>query len=62
MAIKSNAFGRVVLSGQDAKKFADQVTYGKPKGAAKVNAKRGSEMLRQMRLGKSRSAVSSGSK
>ena len=49
MAIKSNAFGRVVLSGRDAKKFAAQVTYGKPKQAAKVNAKRGSEMLREMR-------------
>lgn len=49
MAIKSNAFGRVVLSGRDAKKFADQATYGKPKEAAKANAKRGSEMLREMR-------------
>jgi len=59
MAIKSNTFGRVVLSGDDAKKFAAQVSYGKPKHAAKENAKRGSEMLRQMRQGK---FVAAGSK
>jgi hypothetical protein len=49
MAIKSNAFGGVVLSGADAKKFENQVRFGKPKPAARENAKRGAELLRQMR-------------
>lgn len=57
MAIKSNAFGRVTLSGQDAKKFEKQVTYGKPKVAAKANAKRGAEMLRKMKEGKGKVLV-----
>lgn len=62
MAIKSNAFGRVVLTGEDAKKFADQVTYGRPKDAAKVNAKRGSEMLRRMKANKGKVLVTAGAK
>lgn len=48
MAIKSHAFGRVTLTEQDAKKFQAQVTYGKPKAAAKESAKRGIEMSRAM--------------
>jgi hypothetical protein len=48
MAIKSNAFGRVTLTEQDAKKFQDQVTYGKPKAAAKEAAKRGVKLSRAM--------------
>ena len=34
MGIKSTAFGRVVLTDADAKKFRNQVTYGRPKKAA----------------------------
>lgn len=34
MGIKSTAFGRVVLTDADARKFKNQVTYGKPKRAA----------------------------
>jgi hypothetical protein len=48
MSIKSNAFGRVTLTGADAKKFRDQVTYGKPKAAAKESVKRGIAMVRDM--------------
>jgi len=48
MAIKSNAFGRVTLTEQDAKKFQAQVTYGKPKPAAKEAAKRGVALSRAL--------------
>ena len=46
MSIKSNAFGGVTLSGRDAKKFKDQVTYGKPKAAAMASVKRGVALSR----------------
>jgi hypothetical protein len=49
MAIRSNAFGRTVLTDQDAKKFKSQATYGRPKEAAKESAKRGSKLLGQMK-------------
>jgi hypothetical protein len=42
------AFGRVTLTGKDAEKFRNQVTYGKPKAAAKESVKRGLEMVRAM--------------
>ena len=48
MSIKSDAFGRVTLTGADAKKFRDQVTYGKPKAAAKESVKRGIAMVKAM--------------
>lgn len=41
MSIKSNAFGRVVLTDTDAAKFKNQVTYGRPKEAAKRNVVEG---------------------
>ena len=41
MSIKSNAFGRVELTGDDAKKFRRQVTYGRAKPAAKAAVARG---------------------
>lgn len=47
MAIKSNAFGRVTLTGPDAKKFKNQVAHGKPKSAAAMNAKKGLLMLKR---------------
>lgn len=49
MSIKSTAFGRVVLTDADAKKFVDQVTYGKPKKAAKESVARGVLLSRQLR-------------
>ena len=48
MAIDSNPFGRITLTGEDAKKFRDQVTYGKPKKAASESLARGVELSRQM--------------
>jgi hypothetical protein len=51
MAIVSNAFGRVTLSGADAKKFEAQVTHGKPKAAAAKSAARGRELLKGLKSG-----------
>jgi hypothetical protein len=49
MAIKSDAFGRVTLTESDARKFERQVTFGKPKAAAKESLKRGSELVQSLR-------------
>ncbi|MDI2103941.1 hypothetical protein [Bradyrhizobium sp. Mp64] len=43
--IKSNAFGRVTLTDEDAKKFRNQVSYGKPKQAAQDSVRRGTELM-----------------
>lgn len=51
MAVKSNAFGRVTLTGDDAKKFKNQVTYGKPKAAAKDAVIRGVALAERFRDG-----------
>jgi len=48
MGIKSNAFGRVELTGLDASKFKNQVVYGKPKVAAVRNVKKGIALSRQL--------------
>ena len=47
MSIKSHAFGRVTLTDEDAKKFKNQVIYGKPKAAAVESVKRGVTLARQ---------------
>jgi len=47
MSIKSNAFSGVTLSGDDAKKFKNQVIYGKPKKAAVESVKRGVALSRE---------------
>ena len=47
MAINSTIFGRVSLTGADADKFVNQVSYGRPKAAAHDTAKRGIEMSRE---------------
>lgn len=44
MAVKSTVFGGVVLSGKEAEKFRRQVTYGRPKKAASVSAKKGDRL------------------
>lgn len=49
MAVKSSAFGRVVLTGDDAKKFKNQVNYGKPKAAAKEGVARGAAIASAFR-------------
>jgi len=48
MSIRSHAFGRVTLTGQDAKKFRDQVRYGRPKPAAVASVKRGMKLSRSL--------------
>ena len=48
MSIKSHAFGRVTLTGQDAKKFRNQVLYGKPKASAVKSVKRGVVLSREL--------------
>jgi hypothetical protein len=47
MSIQSHAFGRVTLTGEDAKKFKRQVSYGKPKKAAVASVKRGVALSRE---------------
>jgi hypothetical protein len=49
MSIKSNTFGSVTLTKRDAKKFTNQVRYGKPKTAAATSVKRGLELSRAFR-------------
>lgn len=41
MSIHSHAFGRITLTGADAKKFRNQVTYGRPNAAAKATVAEG---------------------
>ncbi|KNY10804.1 hypothetical protein AKG11_33010 [Shinella sp. SUS2] len=47
MAVISSAFGQVKLTDDDAKKFRNQVTYGKPKASAVKTASRGSAMFKE---------------
>lgn len=47
MSIKSDAFGRVILTEDDAKKFKSQVTYGRPKAAAVAAVKRGLKLANE---------------
>jgi hypothetical protein len=46
MAIKSSDFGRVTFTGDDAKKFRNQVKHGRPNSTAVDNLKRGANMYR----------------
>lgn len=48
MSIKSHAFGGVVLTDADAKKFKAQVTYGRPKAAAHRSVASGISLVRQL--------------
>lgn len=47
MAVISSAFGQVKLTDDDAKKFRNQVTYGKPKATAQKTASKGSALFKQ---------------
>ena len=49
MAIYSNPFGGVRLTGEDAEKFLRQVRYGRPNAAAKATAARVKVMREKMR-------------
>lgn len=48
MSIESTAFGVTTLSGGDAEKFLNQVTYGRPNQAAKDSVKNGRAMLKML--------------
>lgn len=41
MAVHSNTFGGLQLSGEDAKKFRRQISSGRPSQAAKTSALKG---------------------
>lgn len=47
VSIKSDSFGRVFLTKEDAQKFKSQVTYGRPKAAAVETVKRGLKLAEQ---------------
>ena len=47
MSVVSTVFGGVLLSEEDAKKFRDQVTYGRPKAAAVESLARGQKLAKQ---------------
>lgn len=47
MAVISSAFGQVKLTETDAKKFKNQVTYGKPKASAHETVARGKELFNE---------------
>jgi hypothetical protein len=48
MSITSHAFGRVKLTEADAAKFKKQVTYGRPKAAAKVSVAEGLKLSKSL--------------
>jgi hypothetical protein len=49
MTILSNVSGATVLSGEDARKFRLQATYGRPRSAARDSAIRGAKLLKQLK-------------
>jgi hypothetical protein len=49
MAVYSNTFGGLVLSGDDAAKFRSQVRYGRPSKAAKEAVARGRAAAEELR-------------
>lgn len=48
MAVQSNTFGGLRLSGEEAKKFRNQVRVSKPSAAAKATAARGVSAAREL--------------
>lgn len=46
MSVISTTFGAVRLTGDDAKKFRDQLTHGKPSAAARETVKYGRQLVR----------------
>ncbi len=47
MSVRTSIFGGVRLTGADAKKFSDQVTFGRPKKAAAEALSKGNKMLKE---------------
>lgn len=52
MAIKSSTFGRVELTGKDAKSFVERMQNVKPDPKVKAAAARGSAILARMQASK----------
>lgn len=48
MAVLSNTFGGLHLSGTDAKKFRDQVKFGRANDAAKASALKGRSLAKSL--------------
>ncbi|WP_165219531.1 hypothetical protein [Affinirhizobium pseudoryzae] len=46
MGIHSDAFGRVTLTNEDARKFENQVRYGRPSKEAKEAVAKGAEAVK----------------
>lgn len=51
MTVHSSAFGGVTLTGDDAKKFNRQVTFGRPKADASASVARGVALAKGFRAG-----------
>lgn len=47
MSVQTTTFGSVRLSGEEAKKFKNQVAYGRPKKAAKITFASGERLAKQ---------------
>jgi hypothetical protein len=47
MSVQTSTFGALRLTGEDARKFKNQLRYGRPKLAAKAAAARGKTMMAQ---------------
>lgn len=47
MSVKSSAFGTTKLSGKEAAKFRNQITYGRPTQAARDSYARGKDAARE---------------
>lgn len=47
MSVHTSIFGGVRLTGADAKKFSDHVTFGRPKKAASEALSKGNKMLKE---------------
>ena len=48
MNVKTSIFGTINLSGEDAKKFTNQVTFGRPKKAAVDGLIKGMQLLNEV--------------
>lgn len=47
MSVKTSTLGAIHLSGKDAKKFSDQVRYGRPKETANTALSKGVRLLNE---------------
>lgn len=47
MAVRTSVFGAVRLTNDDAEKFRQQITYGRPKQAATNALEKGNKMIKE---------------